>query len=55
MIDEPLSCAHRDKDAAAKELGAYVIKWLEDTQNTSLDEILNARMSKILSVGSYEE
>lgn len=55
VVEEPVMGAHRDKDGAAKELGAYIVKKLEELENTDFDELLDRRMDKILSVGSYDE
>ena len=55
VIEEPLNGAHRDKDAAVKALASYFITELEKLEKLKIDELLNARMTKILSIGAYEE
>lgn len=54
VIDEPINGAHRDRDGAAKSLGEYCLAKLNELSNLSLDELVQKRMSKILSVGVYE-
>ena len=55
VIDEPITGAHRDKEGAAKLVGAYIVNELTDLARLSLDDILEQRMAKILSKGSYAE
>ncbi|AII15198.1 acetyl-CoA carboxylase, carboxyltransferase, alpha subunit [Campylobacter iguaniorum] len=55
VIEEPIMGAHRDKEGAIKALGAYILKELEALESQSLDEILEKRMAKILSIGAYSE
>lgn len=54
VIDEPINGAHRDRDGAAKSLGEYCLAKLNELSNLSLDELVQKRMNKILSVGVYE-
>ncbi|KAB0614177.1 acetyl-CoA carboxylase carboxyl transferase subunit alpha [Campylobacter hyointestinalis] len=54
VIDEPIMGAHRDKDGAIKAIGAYILKELEELEKLSIDEVVSARMEKILSIGAYE-
>ncbi len=53
VIDEPLNGAHRDKQGAAKLVGSYILTELSKLENMNIDEILEARMKKILSKGSF--
>ena len=55
VIDEPKMGAHRDKEGAAKALGAYVLNELEALSKISLDELVQKRREKILSIGVYCE
>ena len=55
VIDEPKMGAHRDKEGAAKALGAYVLNELEALSKISLDELVQKRREKILSIGAYCE
>lgn len=55
VIDEPKMGAHRDKEGAAKALGAYVLNEFEALNKISLDELVQKRREKILSIGAYCE
>ena len=55
VIKEPKMGAHRDKDAAAKAVGNYIIKKLNELEKIPLDEILHKRKEKILNTGVFEE
>jgi len=55
VIDEPKMGAHRDKEGAAKALGAYVLNEFEALSKISLDELVQKRREKILSIGAYCE
>lgn len=55
VIEEPINGAHRDRDSAVKSLSDYFINELEKLQKQSIEQILNARLSKILSIGAYQE
>ncbi|MGH1601068.1 acetyl-CoA carboxylase carboxyl transferase subunit alpha [Campylobacter majalis] len=55
VIDEPINGAHRDKVAAAKALGEYFLTKLEELEKLSVNELIENRMQKILSIGSYVE
>jgi len=55
IIDEPITGAHRDKVAAAKALGNYFIKSLEEMDKISNEDRMNLRYERICSIGSYEE
>lgn len=53
VIEEPLNGAHRDKQGAAKLVGSYILTELAKLESMSIDEILEERMKKILSKGSF--
>lgn len=53
VIDEPINGAHRDKQGAASLVGSYIISQLNELENQSIDEVLDARMNKILAKGSF--
>ena len=55
IIEEPLVGAHRDKESAAKALGAYFTKCLEELDLLSNEERLAKRYERIVSIGAYEE
>ncbi|MGB2551720.1 acetyl-CoA carboxylase carboxyl transferase subunit alpha [Campylobacter sp. MOP51] len=55
VIEEPLNGAHRDKDSAVKALATYFTDELAKLEEQSIDQILSARMNKILSVGAFQE
>ena len=55
VIEEPEAGAHRDKEGAAKLVGAYIVNELTDLARLSIDDILEHRMNKILSKGSYSQ
>nr|WP_314399653.1 acetyl-CoA carboxylase carboxyl transferase subunit alpha [uncultured Campylobacter sp.] len=55
VIEESVNGAHRDKEAAVKALASYFITELEKLEKLKVDQLLNARISKILAVGAFEE
>ncbi|MBE0495984.1 MAG: acetyl-CoA carboxylase carboxyltransferase subunit alpha [Campylobacterales bacterium] len=55
VIEEPIIGAHRNKDAAVKALGEYVIASLEELNAQDKETRLQARYARILSMGAYEE
>lgn len=55
IIDEPLVGAHRDKESAAKALGDYFLKSLEELDMLSDEERMDKRYERITSIGAYEE
>lgn len=55
IIDEPLIGAHRDKESAAKALGEYFLKSLEELDKLSPEERMTKRYERITSIGAYEE
>lgn len=55
VIEEPKMGAHRDKEGAAKALGTYVLNEFEVLNKIPLDELVQKRREKILSIGAYCE
>ena len=55
VIEEPINGAHRDKETAVKALASYFINELEKLEKLKIDELLNARIAKILAIGGFEE
>lgn len=55
VIQEPKTGAHRDKESAIKEVGEYFLKEISELEKLSIDELLEKRMEKILSIGAYKE
>ena len=55
VIEEPINGAHRDKEPAVKALASYFITELDKLEKLKVDELLNARIAKILSAGAFEE
>jgi len=55
VIEEPITGAHRDKVAAAKALGDYFMKSLEEMDKLSDEDRMNLRYERICSMGAYEE
>ncbi len=55
VIEEPTTGAHRDKEVAAKALGEYFLKSLEELDRLSDEDRLKKRFDKICSIGAYEE
>lgn len=55
VIEEPINGAHRDKETAIKALATYFINELEKLEKLKIDELLNARIAKILAIGAFEE
>jgi acetyl-CoA carboxylase carboxyl transferase subunit alpha len=55
VVEEPIIGAHRDKVNAAKVLGEYFIKSLEELEALSDEQRLAKRYERICSMGSYNE
>ncbi len=55
VIEEPKMGAHRDKEGAAKALGTYILNEFEALNKISIDELVQKRREKILSIGAYCE
>ncbi|TEY04539.1 acetyl-CoA carboxylase carboxyltransferase subunit alpha [Campylobacter sp. US33a] len=55
VIEEPINGAHRDKDGAAVAIVNYVVKAIEELENTDKRELVANRMQKILKLGAFKE
>lgn len=55
VIDEPVMGAHRDRENAIKAVGEYFLRELGELKALSLDELLEKRVDKILSIGAFKE
>ncbi|MCK9472310.1 acetyl-CoA carboxylase carboxyl transferase subunit alpha [Sulfurimonas sp.] len=55
IIAEPLIGAHRDKDRAAAAIGEYFLEELTKLRSISEEERMQARYTKLISVGAYSE
>lgn len=55
VLNEPLTGAHRDKAGAAKAIKDYYIKSLSELRAVSVDEMLDLRYKKLISIGSFKE
>ncbi len=55
VIEEPITGAHRDKVTAAKVLGDYFMKSLEEMDKLSNEERMNKRYERICSIGAFSE
>ncbi|MDL0089080.1 acetyl-CoA carboxylase carboxyl transferase subunit alpha [Campylobacter gastrosuis] len=55
VIPEPINGAHRDKVSAAKALGEYFLTELAKLKELNINELVEKRVEKILSIGAYEE
>jgi len=55
ILDEPLIGAHRHKQAAAEVVKRYFLDTVKQLRELSLDELLEKRYQKLVSVGAYSE
>jgi len=55
VLEEPLIGAHRDKKEAARVLKDYYLKTLEELESLSVDELLEKRYNRLVSVGAFSE
>jgi len=55
IINEPLIGAHRDKDNAALAIKEYILAEISKLQETSLDERMDARYTKLTQPGAFAE
>jgi len=55
ILDEPLIGAHRNKAAAAEAVKHYFLENVKKLRELSLDELLEQRYRKLVSVGAYSE
>jgi acetyl-CoA carboxylase carboxyl transferase subunit alpha len=55
IIPEPLGGAHRDNREMANTLKAYLLRYLRDLRNVSLEELLEKRYQKFRKMGVFLE
>ena len=55
IIDEPLTGAHRDKEGAAKAVGDYFIKQVEELKELDANKRKEIRYNKMMSFGAFAE
>ncbi len=55
IVDEPLIGAHRDKEGAAKAVGEYFLKSVEELKAKSDDERMKERYDKLMKFGAFAE
>lgn len=55
IIDEPLTGAHRDKEGAAKAVGDYFIKQVEELKELDVNKRKEIRYNKMMSFGAFAE
>ncbi|BCD62863.1 acetyl-CoA carboxylase carboxyl transferase subunit alpha [Nitratiruptor sp. YY08-26] len=55
IIEEPLIGAHRDKEGAAKLLKEYYLQSVAQLQQMSVEERLEKRYEKLMSMGRFSE
>ena len=51
VVEEPLGGAHRDHKETAEKIKNIILKYLENFESLSGDQILNHRKTKFLKVG----
>lgn len=55
VIEEPIVCAHRDKENTAMAIKQYILNKLDELDKLSIEEILEQRYKKITSIGAFKE
>ena len=55
VLDEPLIGAHRDKKAAALVVKEYFLDTIKQLRELTVDEMLELRYQRLVSVGAYSE
>jgi acetyl-CoA carboxylase carboxyl transferase subunit alpha len=55
ILDEPLIGAHRDKETTIEVVQQYILSSIEELSTLSLDEMLEARYTKLTKVGAFTE
>jgi acetyl-CoA carboxylase carboxyl transferase subunit alpha len=55
VLDEPLIGAHRDKETTAEVLKKYFLEELAKLREMSLEQMLDARYTRLTSVGAFSE
>ena len=53
IVREPLGSAHRDIDAAARNLKQALVESLENIEKMGLDKLLDLRYQRLMSYGEY--
>ncbi|MCU7960546.1 MAG: acetyl-CoA carboxylase carboxyltransferase subunit alpha [gamma proteobacterium symbiont of Bathyaustriella thionipta] len=54
IVAEPVGGAHRDPDAAARNLKNSLLESLENLQHTSTDQLLSSRYERLMGYGEFE-
>jgi acetyl-CoA carboxylase carboxyl transferase subunit alpha len=55
VLDEPLIGGHRDRQAAAEIVKKYYLDTMRALRELSLDDLLEKRYNRLVSVGAYSE
>jgi acetyl-CoA carboxylase carboxyl transferase subunit alpha len=55
VVPEPLGGAHRDPEAAARELEAWIARALRDLKRLKVDTVVRRRQERLRQVGSFFE
>ncbi len=55
ILDEPLIGAHRNKQEAAEVIKTYFLDTVKQLRELSIDELLEQRYQRLVSVGAYSE
>jgi acetyl-CoA carboxylase carboxyl transferase subunit alpha len=55
ILDEPLIGAHRDKKTAAEVVKQYYLEKVRELRELSIDEMLDQRYKRLVSVGAFSE
>jgi acetyl-CoA carboxylase carboxyl transferase subunit alpha len=55
VLDEPLIGAHRDKKRATEVVKNYFLENIKELKKLSVEEMLNRRYERLISVGAYSE
>ncbi len=55
VLDEPLIGAHRDKKLAAAVVKQYYLEKVKELRELTIDEMLEQRYRRLVSVGAYSE
>jgi acetyl-CoA carboxylase carboxyl transferase subunit alpha len=53
IVPEPLGGAHRDPEAAAKELEAWIAKALKDLKRPKIETVVRRRQTRLRNLGSF--
>ncbi|MGD8559313.1 MAG: acetyl-CoA carboxylase carboxyltransferase subunit alpha, partial [Gammaproteobacteria bacterium] len=55
IVQEPLGGAHRDVDATAKSIKAFLLESLETFHNTPSDKLLEQRYERLMRYGNFAD